>query len=173
MKTRGASLALLCGLVLAPTSSRADGGALCLHETSGPFLVTVLTAPATLRAGPVDVSVMVEDSANAAIMLDADVDLRLQAERGGRTLKAQATRKQATNKLLQSAVIDLPTAGHWELTVSVRRGSEQAAFKTQLQVEPPLARFASVWPLVALPPLAALLFAGHQILRQRRSGFLE
>jgi hypothetical protein len=116
---------------------------------------------------------MVEDSANAAIMLDADVDLRLQAERGGRTLKAQATRKQATNKLLQSAVINLPTPGQWKLTVLVRRGSDKAIFNTQLQVAPPVPRFASVRPLVALPPLAVLLFAGHQILRQQRSGLLE
>jgi hypothetical protein len=48
---------------------------------------------------------MVEDGASGAIMLDAAVALQLQAEHGERALTTQATRKQATNRLLQSAVI--------------------------------------------------------------------
>jgi len=42
----------------------------------------------------------------------------------------------------------------------VQRASDKAVFKTQLQVAPPVPRFASVWAPVALPPLAVLLFPG-------------
>jgi hypothetical protein len=121
----------------------------------------------------VDVSVLVEDSANGAVMLDATVDLRLEGEHGAHALNMEATRHQATNKLLESAIIDLPTPGQWELTVLVRYGLDQAVFKTQLQVATPLPRLASVWPFVALPPLVVLLFVGHQVLQWRRFRRLE
>jgi hypothetical protein len=39
--------------------------------------------------------------------------------------------------------------------VSVQRASDKAVFKTQLQVAPPVPRFASVWALVALNRLSS------------------
>jgi hypothetical protein len=166
-------LVLLGGFVLAPVSLRADGGLVCLCQISGSFLVTVFITPSALRVGPVDLSVMVQDSSTRDVLLDAEVDLRLDSENGGGAINLRATRGQSTNKLLQSAVIDLPSPGNWQLTVLVRRGSDQAVFKTQLEVAPPLPRFISVLPLVALPPLVVLLFAGHQVLKQRRFRYLE
>src|SRR5215472_1415481 len=87
MKAGRFGAALLLASVFAPTRLHADGGVVCLHATSGPFRVTVFTVPAALRAGPVDLSVLVEDSASNAIMLDAAVDLQLRAEHEERALK--------------------------------------------------------------------------------------
>jgi hypothetical protein len=160
-------LVLLGGFVLAPVSLRADGGVVCLHQISGSFLVTVFITPSAPRVGPVDLSVMVQDSFTRDVLLDADVDLRLDSENGGGAINLRATRGQSTNKLLQSAVINLPSPGNWQLNASVRRGSDQAVFKTQLKVAPPLPRLAAIWPFLMLPPLAVLLFAGNQTLRRR------
>jgi hypothetical protein len=162
------SVALLLAFVLAPLGLHADGGAVCLHKASGPFVITVFINSSELRAGPADVSVMVQNRVSREIVLDDDVSLRLQpTASGGRALEFRATRKQATNKLLKSAIVDLPSSGDWKLTVQVRRGSEKAIVSTQLQVAPPLPRLAAIWPFLMLPFLAMALFAANQVLRQR------
>ena len=88
----------------------ADGGAVQFRQETGPFLVTLFAAPAPLRAGPVDLSVMVQDRTSLEPVLDADVSLRLSAE-GGPGSSARLTRANAQNKLLYAAPIDISKAG--------------------------------------------------------------
>jgi hypothetical protein len=167
-RVTGVGLAMLFAAILVPASMLADGGVVCLRKASGPFVITVFINSAELRAGPADVSVMVQNRASREIVLDADVLLRLQSiAPGGQVLESWASRKQATNKLLESAIVDLPSSGEWKLTVLVRRGSEKAIVSTRLQVAPPLPRLAAMWPFLALPVLAMMLFAANQALRQR------
>jgi hypothetical protein len=162
------SVALLLAFALAPLGLHADGGVVCLRKASGPFVVTVFTNSPELRAGPADVSVMVQNRVSREIVLDDEVSLRLEpAASGGQVLEFRATRKQATNKLLKSAIVDLPSSGEWKLTVLVRCGSEHAVVSTQLQAAPPLPRLAAIWPFLVLPFLAMMLFAANQVLRQR------
>ena len=56
---------------------RADGGVIVLDGQAGPFLVTAFAAPAPLRAGPVDLSVLVRDAQSGQPVLDAEVRLVL------------------------------------------------------------------------------------------------
>jgi len=167
-RVKALGLAMLFAAILVPASLRADGGVVCLRKASGPFVITVFTGSAELRAGPADVSVMVENRVSREIVLDDDVLLCLQSTGpGGRVLEFRATRQQATNKLLKSAIVDLPAAGEWKLTVLVRRGAEKAIVSTHLQVAPPLPRLAAIWPFLVLPVLAMMVFAANQALRQR------
>src|SRR5258708_34204239 len=65
MKKVRAVLGLLLSsfFILNPSSFlRADGGALRLSERAGGYRITVFTDPTPLRAGPVDVSVFVQDA---------------------------------------------------------------------------------------------------------------
>jgi hypothetical protein len=55
-------LSALCMLFVPPSGLRADGGAMRLSERAGGYRVTVFTDPTPLRAGPVDVSVFVQDA---------------------------------------------------------------------------------------------------------------
>jgi hypothetical protein len=168
MRTACFRATLLLCFVLAPVLLNADGGVVCLRQASGPFVVTVFSTPAELRAGPVDFSVMVQNRESRAALLDAAVDLKLKPRAaGGRAIEVAATRRQATNKLLKSAIVDLPAAGQWTLMVSVRRGAQKALFKTRLQVAPPLPRIAAIWPFLILPLLAVVVFTGHQFLCHR------
>ena len=58
------SLLLATCLILHPASFLwADGGTVRLSEEQGRYRITVFTAPAPLRAGPVDVSVLVQEAA--------------------------------------------------------------------------------------------------------------
>jgi hypothetical protein len=171
---RGLGVALLLAFLVYPAWLLADGGVIRLRQASGPFIVTVFTTATTLRAGPADVSVMVQDRKSQAVILDATVVLAIEPQTGtAGASEVLATSRQATNKLLKAAVLNFPSAGTWLLTVTVRRGPQKVVVSTYLHVAPPLPRVAAIWPYLALPPFAILLFAANQALRRRtlsRSG---
>ena len=158
---------LLTMVMLAPLVVHADGGTVQLREASGPFVVTVFTSPETLRAGPIDTSVLVQDRESGRVILDATVDLAFQPVAGtGPRFQARATHVQARNKLLQAATIDMPAAGWWTMQISVSRNGVQAVVATKVLVLPAAPRLAAIWPFVILPPVAIALFALHQTLRR-------
>jgi hypothetical protein len=163
MKTR---VLLALGL-LAPTVVRADGGAVRLRGGSDDWVLTVFTAPEPLRVGVVDVSVLAQRRDTGEALLDAEVTLTLRPP-DGEPFTLPATRARATNKLLHSAVVDLPVAGVWALSVTVRRGGEVASVAGELPVAPAASRLASLGQVLALPPIAVVLFACHQALKARR-----
>src|SRR5438270_5793134 len=107
---------------LLPPSSflRADGGTLCLLERAGGYQVAVFTSPTPLRAGPIDVSVLVQDASTREQVPRARVVVRM--KRHGTTepaLEYEATTEAATNKLFHAAKFDLPESGHWDIEVRI------------------------------------------------------
>ena len=158
---------VLMSVVLAPLAAQADGGAVCLHEAAGQFLVTVFVSPYPLRAGPADISVLIQDRQTGGVVLDPAIKLALYPlSAKGSHLLTQAKLELATNRLLQAARLELPDPGWWVLNVSVSRGGEEAVLSTTLQVVPGTNRIAVVWPLLLFPPLAIGLFAIHQVLKR-------
>jgi hypothetical protein len=157
-------VSLLMWIGVAPLVALADGGAVCLHEASGPFLVTVFVSPSPLRAGPIDTSVLVQDQQTGAVILDAAIKLVVQplSAEGPREL-AEATHEHATNKLLQAATLNLQESGWWVLNVVVSRGREEAVLATKLEVAPAMHGLAVIWPFVLIPFFAIGLFAIHQM----------
>ncbi len=152
----------LAVLVSAPTA-RGDGGLMRLSQAAGPFEITLFTAPTPLRAGRVDVSVLVQ--ADRAPVLDAEVQVALRAPGLERT--AAATRAAATNKLLYAALLDVPEPGRWTLEARVRAGERAATVSCEVDVAPPLPPLLAFWPYVAFPAVAIALFALHQWLTRR------
>ena len=158
---------LLTIVMLAPLIAQADGGTVQLRETSGPFVVTLFTAPETLRAGAIDTSVLLQDRETGSVILDATVNLVFQPVDGtGLRFQTRATHVQARNKLLQAATIDIPAAGWWTIQISVSRDGKQAVVTTKLLVLPAAPRVAGIWPFLIVPPVAIALFALHQTLRR-------
>jgi hypothetical protein len=167
MTHRGISFALLATLMLAPIVASADGGVMRVREASGPFLISIFTAPDPLRAGPLDLSVLVQDRSAGETILDATVDLTLwPLDSDSPPLLGRATHEQAANKLLQAAVVNVPAAGRWRVRVEVRRGPDEGTVATELRVAPPRPRLAAIWPYLLAPPFAIAVFALHQALRQ-------
>jgi len=159
--------ALLAALLLAPITASADGGVVRVRQASGPFLISIFTPSDPLRAGPIDVSVLVQDGSSGDPILDATVNLAIQTLDSDRArFLARATHQQATNKLLQAATVKMPAAGRWVLRVEVRRGRDEATLTTEVRVGPPAPRLAAIWPYLLLPPFAIAVFALHQALRQ-------
>jgi hypothetical protein len=158
---------LLAALLLTPIAARGDGGVVRVREASGPFLITIFTAPDPLRAGPLDVSVLVQDRKSGEPVLDATVDLALRPlDDASSQFAVRASHEKATNKLLQAAILEIPVAGRWRLHVDVQRGRDEATGVTELHAAPPPPRLAAIWPYLLLPPFAIAVFALHQMLRQ-------
>ena len=105
-------LVLVAALLLAPSSLlRADGGAVRLRERAGGYQITVFTLPTPLRAGPVDVSVLVQDAATGECVPEARVTVRLTARGTGDVLEYAASTEAATNRLFHAAVFQIPEIG--------------------------------------------------------------
>src|SRR5438094_524539 len=88
-----------------PGHARADGGMVRLSQRQGGYQITVFTAPTPFRAGPVDVSVLVQDAATGEALPQAQVTVWV-APRGrrGAAVSYAATSEAATNKLLHAAL---------------------------------------------------------------------
>jgi hypothetical protein len=114
-----------------------------LRERAGAYQVTVFTSPTPLRAGLVDVSVLVQEAATGACLPQARVNLRLTSRGTGDVLELPATTEAATNKLLRAAAFQLPHAGRWDV---------------------------EDWPWFSWPAGAVALFAVHAMLARRRVG---
>ncbi len=174
MSARGmaapAALILLV-TVMWPGTAHGDGGAVRLSQQAGPYRVTVFTAPTPLRAGPVDVSVFVQDRAGEAL---PDVTVRITltpAGRSGQALEAQASHEAATNKLFQAASFDLPTPGPWQLVAAVEGPRGEARCVCEVEVEAPPPRWVELWPWFAWPVVPVVLYVLHQVLgRKGRAG---
>jgi hypothetical protein len=154
-------------MMFAYLSARADGGAVCVRQASGPFLVTVFTDSEPLRVGSIDTSVLVQDRATGGVILDAMVNLVFRPVGGTSPgFVIRASRAQARNKLLQAATVDVPAPGWWAIRVFVRRGKEEVVLATQLFIMPTAPHVATIWPFLIVPPLAIAPY----VLYERRRG---
>jgi hypothetical protein len=162
-------LILVPALLIANSSwLRADGGVMRLCERTGGYQVSVFTAPTPFRAGPVDVSVFVQDAATGECVTQARVTVRLQAHGAGRLLEFPATSEAATNKLFRAAEFRLPDPGWWDVAVSVEGPHGPALVRFDVQADEPLPRWLDLWPWFGWPALAVALFGVHHALVRRR-----
>ena len=159
---------LLLGSLAMPGTTFADGGLVRARTQDGRLAVTLFTSPTPLRVGLADVSVLVQDERGEPV-LDADVVLRVDPLDGDASSTVVAlARDAATNKLLQAATVRLPASGRFRLTASTLRGADGAVTSADVDVAPPQAALRGLAVPLALPPVAAVLFALHQWLGSRR-----
>jgi hypothetical protein len=172
MKTKDAliHLLLVSSFILHPSSFlRADGGTVRLSEQKGGYQITVFTAPTPFRAGPVDISVLVQQVDTGVPITGAGVMVR--AAPRGRPDQAEsylATTEAATNKLLKAAVFELSGSGWWEIEVAVEGPRGDAQVRFAVEAAEPLPRGLSLWAWIGWPAGAVLLFGIHQFLIRRR-----
>jgi len=155
---------------LAAGPAAADGGRVRATQNAGPFTVTVFTSPEPLTAGPADVSVLVQDRVDGRVLLDAAVMLELRAPGGSAPRRIPAG--VGTNRLLKACLVRLEPEGVWEAAVVVRRAGSEARVSLSLTVAAAPSRLAAVWPLLLIPPLAAVWIfgsGGRRPFRQEKS----
>lgn len=157
----GCLVALGC-LACSVTAAYADGGTVRLSETVGGYRVSAFTAPVPLRAGPVDVSVLVQDAATGQPLSEARVWVALTSGE-----RYPATPESATNKLFHAAQFELPAAGRYVMEVEVEGLHGPARTRFEVEASEPLPRWAELWLWIALPVVPVGLFAVHQLLVRR------
>jgi hypothetical protein len=165
--------------------SRADGGAIRFQGDAGSFHITVFTLPQVLSAGPVDITVLIQDRSKLDPLLDARVTLGLIAQSGSNPKRdlwlppacalnsrlplaeVPARLNHGENRLLYGAVVQIPYSGIWKLKINVERGSESAAIWTLLTINPPPSPPLAYWQLFILPPLGVIGFFLNRTARRR------
>jgi hypothetical protein len=163
---------LLTALILLSRCSalcQADGGQLRLVERCGNLQISVFTAPNPLRAGPVDISVLVQESRTCQPI--DDLAIRVQLKHSGRRgvpIVAAATKAAATNKLFHAAMIDLPAPGKWSAQIACDASGERARIDFELDAANRLPELASAWIWFMWPVGAVLIFGIHRALVARR-----
>ena len=166
-----ANIPLLCCLLLGPCCAiaSADGGRVVLVEKQGDYRISVFASPDPLRAGPIDISILLQDAATDAPIADAEIEVILSPrDQRGPTLRAAATSAAATNKLLRAALLDLPTAGTWDAEIAITADRGRANVHFAIEAGPPLPRWLTVWPWFTWPVGAVFLFSLHRHLVWRR-----
>jgi hypothetical protein len=164
---------LLIAFVLALSSqglALADGGDVQLVERYGDVQISVFTAPTPLRAGPVDVSVLVLDAVTGEPVPDATIELILSpAGLSDTAMRATATREAATNKLMRSAIVELPAAGTWNMSVDVTTPTGELQARCRLVVGTSLPAWLTQWTWFTWPLVAVGVFGVHRYLAARVS----
>jgi hypothetical protein len=155
---------LVLGIRSAPAF--ADGGSMCLSQDKGGYRITVFSAPTPFRAGPVDLSVLVQDPSTGDPLTQVLVTVRM-TKSGGQSLEYPATSEAATNKLFQAAQFELPEPGPWALEVRVQGSHGLAMIGGKLEAAEPSPRWLEMWPWICWPALVVSLFAIHQVFARR------
>jgi hypothetical protein len=147
----------------------ADGGRLAIVDRQGDLRVSVFTLPNPLRAGPVDISVLLQNAHTDQPIRDAQVSVNAKLrDNTRRQVYATASRAAATNKLMQAALFDLPEPGLWDVDVTCRTGDRVLQTQFAMDAGQPLPNWISVWSWFTWPLGVVLIFGVHRLLVWRR-----
>jgi hypothetical protein len=160
-------------LLGAVSSSLGDGGAILKRENLNGLNVTVFASPSPLRAGPVDVSVLVQEGdkpvLDAIVKLEWSADADVSAEwvppccaMDSNALSISAVRGHSGNRLLYAAIVPMKSSGRSQLVVRIATSGRQAVLSCDLDLRPPLPPAMAYWPWLLFPAMAIAGFAVHQ-----------
>ena len=159
----------------------ADGGAILARQKVGDLDVTIFASPAPLRAGPVDISVLVQEAGKTTTVMDANVEVVWSASPDapiewmppccsmGTLDRMPAVRGHSQNKTLYSAIVPVKSAGPSQFSVRIQRGDVSEAISCDVEVQPPRSPILAYWPFLAFPPFFIAGFALHQRLSRKKS----
>jgi hypothetical protein len=156
---------ILSWLILGPwcAVTSADGGRVVLMERQGNYRITVLTAPDPLRAGPIDISVLLQEAETGKPVTNARINVSLTPGGGrGRTVRAVATNDAATIKLLSAALVELPERGAWDVEIACLAEQGPARVRFRIDAGPRSPRWLNEWPWFSWPVAVIMLFGIHR-----------
>jgi uncharacterized membrane protein len=172
-RLRATTIALMLGGLPASvwvSPARADGGALRLWDRQGRYEIAVFTAPNPFVAGPVDISVLVLDSATGEPVLDALVIVEVAPlDRPDAAEPHPATSGAATNKLFYAALLDIAEPGSYSVEVVIEKAREEARVRFVAEAAYGHSRRVNLWPWICWPAPVIVLYGIHQWLVWRKS----
>ncbi|HEY7327110.1 MAG TPA: hypothetical protein VH592_05710 [Gemmataceae bacterium] len=156
-------------LIQPPAVLHADGGAVRLSKQIGNYRITVFTSPVPLRAGPVDISVFVQDTATGGPVSEARITVRASPrELPESSIIREATTDAATNKLFQAAVFDLTQPGWWDVQILIDGLNDPIGLQFQMELSEALPGIWQLAPWICWPAVVVALFCVHKWLVERK-----
>lgn len=174
--------------ILLTTSAllNADGGITIGQIEREGMRVTVFASPVPVRAGPLDITFLVQEIPSNQPVTDAAIvcsvqrlsppspsPVRLPAWCSSIApgTRIPATTAHSSNKLLSGAFVPLTEPGRWELDLQITRGPAGFTAAVPLDVAAPQEPLSTWWPLIAWVPAAILLYIwrGRLLVRKAAS----
>lgn len=152
--------------LLCTSQSLADGGKVQFSQVADPYRITVFTSPTPLRAGPVDISVLVQRADTGEVVPDAIIDVELQCADTSQTIRQRATAAASTNKLLQSATVALPLAARYQVSITVQ-GTSNVNAEFEMTAYESTENRLTVVTCLAIPLVVIALFLLRENLAAR------
>jgi hypothetical protein len=155
-----------------PKTATADGGVVRISEQQGEYRITVLSSPNPFRAGPVEISILVQDAATREPARDVDIIVGITArDRPELTYRAKALPEVAANRLFRAARFDLSESGTWHVDVEVPANHARKSARAEFDVEvgDRLPRWRTFWPWFSWPAVVVFAFCLRQAFASRRA----
>jgi len=149
-----APLLLVAALLWFVPWACADGGTLRLSQKRGDLRVSVFTSPTPVRAGVVDISVLVQEERSGQPLADEPVEIRAMIRDIEMPFVVVARGDAATNTLLRCASVSMERAGTWRVEVEVR----QEVFAFEMDVAKAAAPWIELGPWIFWPVAAIGVF---------------
>jgi hypothetical protein len=187
----GLFLSLATVILAAPILGHADGNVVRARMTNDTLALTLLAPPEISQAAITELSLLIQREPNGELVRDADVDLTFIPPPGvalepddplctqpaggassGSLGLARTRRSGSGPYLTYTAPIRFSAAGTWQMRATIRQPGNTTSFQLEVPVTSASSNIASLWPGLALPPIAIALFALNQRLRRRRASEL-
>jgi hypothetical protein len=160
MRRAVTTFAAFLTLALASPTARPDGGAIRLDTQLGGYRIVAFTQPTPLRAGLIDLSVLVQDARTGQALPDATVTVEISSANPDRPLlRRSATHAAATNKLLRAAQFTLREPGGYGIRILVEGPLGAVSAPLTLDVSPALPSWLAQWPWLFWPVIPIALYA--------------
>lgn len=165
-------LLIPCLLLASSSWAMPDSGVVRVSSVDGPWRMTVFSEPTPLRAGFVDLSVLIQQAEDDEPVLDATVSLMLEHSDGvADSMLVEATHEAATNRLLYSAKFELPEPGDWSIEAAALRGDQISRVHFQVTAAEAIPPILDMWIWFLLPGIAMILIVLNQWLQRRNAGW--
>ena len=160
----------LSSLLLAQ-GAQGDLGALVAQGNLGEDRITILAAPSPLRVGKVLLNLSLQPEGGPANTRNTDLTLTLKppgdhppegTHHHSGVIHTRAQRQKSTHPGMLGALVELPTAGTWQVEVSATRSGKDDVFLFDLEVGPPASPWVDYAMAFAFPVVGLLIFVWHQ-----------